>query len=92
MAVAKHRALEDSGIAGTLLNYRFSFHVAKWLARKVPGEASIDWLEIDDTERLAELLQTLLLPSEDDYFDSGIVSCQEWIDLARAGHPGTDFD
>jgi hypothetical protein len=86
------KKLSDSGIAGTRLHYRYSFHVAKWLARKAPGTVSIDWAEYDACERLDELLQQILQSSEDDYFDSGYVSSQEWIALASAGFVGTDFD
>jgi len=89
---AEHRKIVDSGIAGTQVHYRFSFHVAKWLARKAPGSVSIDWPEYDECERLDELLQQILHSSEDDYFDSGYVSSQEWIALASAGFAGTDFD
>jgi len=72
--------------------YSFSFPVARWLARRCPGELSIDWDEIDDTSRLDELLTQLLHPAEDEYFDSGWVSSREWIDMVRAGSNGTDFD
>ena len=74
------------------IQYSFSFPVARWLARRCPGELSIDWDEIDDTSRLDELLTQLLLPAEDEYFDSGWVSSREWIDLVRIGSDGTDFD
>lgn len=80
------------------VHYSFSFEVARWLARRCPGELSIDWDELDDTSRLDELLTQLLQPAEDEYFDSGWVSSREWIDMARAGHvpsgcsTGTDFD
>jgi hypothetical protein len=74
------------------VQYSFSFAVARWLARRCPGELSIDWDEFDDTSRLDELLSQLLEPSEDEYFDSGWVSSREWIDMARAGSDGTDFD
>ncbi|MGB5626081.1 MAG: hypothetical protein WBM61_10145, partial [Woeseiaceae bacterium] len=74
---------DDSGIAGTSVYYSFSYDVARWLARRAPGEVSIDWDAIDDTTRLDELLVQLLQPSEDEYFDSGYVSSQEWIDTAR---------
>jgi hypothetical protein len=84
--------LWDTGIAGTPVHYRFSFEVARWLAKSAPGAVSIDWDEIDDTANLDLLLAHLLLPSEDEYFDSGYVSSREWIDMARAGAPGTDFD
>ena len=84
--------MHDSGIAGTRLHYRFSFYVAKWLARKAPGTISIDWSEYYECERLDELLQQILQSSEDDYFDSGYVSSQDWVALASEGYPGTDFD
>ena len=74
------------------IHYSFSFEVARWLARRCPGELSIDWNELDDTSRLDELLARILHPAEDEYFDSGWVSSREWIDMARAGASGTDFD
>jgi hypothetical protein len=83
---------DDSGIAGTLVYYSFSYEVARWLARRAPGEVSIDWDDVDDTTRLDELLRQLLQPSEDEYFDSGSVTSQEWIDVARGSSNGTDFD
>jgi len=83
---------DDSGIAGTLVYYSFSYEVARWLARRAPGEVSIDWDAVDDTAQLDELLAHLLQPSEDDYFDSGYVSSQQWIDTARGASNGTDFD
>ena len=95
VAKLKSRArseMSDTGIAGTRLNYRFSFLVAKWLARKAPGTVSIDWSEIDDCGRLDELLQQVLQSSEEDYFDSGYANSRDWIELASAGFAGTDFD
>jgi hypothetical protein len=83
---------DDTGIAGTLVYYSFSYEVARWLARRAPGEVSIDWDAVDDTTRLDELLAQLLQPSEDEYFDSGYVSSQEWINAARGASNGTDFD
>ena len=74
------------------VHYSFSFEVAHWLARHCPGKLSIDWDAFEDTSRLDELLVHLLLPSEDEYFDGGHVSSQEWIDTVRAGCHGTDFD
>ncbi|NIS89198.1 MAG: hypothetical protein GTN98_03815 [Woeseiaceae bacterium] len=74
------------------VDYCFSFAVARWLARRCPGELSIDWDAFDDSTRLDELLRQLLHPSEDEYFDSGWVSTRDWIDMAMAGFDGTDFD
>jgi len=92
LSVLQRRALADSGIGGTVLRYRFSFEVARWLARTSPGAVSIDWAEIDNTEPLDDLLRQLLQPSEDDYFDSGNVTTREWVTLASSGFRGTDFD
>jgi len=74
------------------LRYPFSFEVARWLAETSPGAVSIDWAEIEDTESLDNLLRLLLHPSEDEYFDSGYVSTEEWVTLASSGFRGTDFD
>jgi hypothetical protein len=84
--------LAASGIAGTVLRYRFSFEVARWLARTSPGAVTIDWREFDDTDALDDLLRLLLQPSEDEYFDSGWVTTREWVTLASTGFGGTDFD
>lgn len=85
--------LWDTGIGGTPVHYAFSYEVATWLARNARGEISIDWEEVDsETTRLDELLAQLLLPVETDYFDSGYVTSQEWIDIASAKARGTDFD
>jgi len=77
--------LWDTGIAGTRIHYRFSFEVARWLAKKCPGAVSIDWEEIDDTSRLDELLRAALHAAEDEFFDSGYVTTREWLEHA-------DFD
>jgi len=84
--------VRDTGIVGTPIHYPFSYEVATWLARRFPGTVSIDWDDVDDTSRLDDLLEHLLLPSEADYFDSGLVGSKEWIELATANVGGTDFD
>lgn len=88
-----HIALWDTGISGTPVHYAFSYEVARWLAQNARGEVAIDWEEVDtDSPRLDELLTTLVLPVETDYFDSGYITGKEWIDLASASATGTDFD
>lgn len=84
--------LVDSGIARTALYYRFSLPVAEWLARKAPRAVSIDWSVVENEQQVDDLLACLLEPSEDEFFDSGYASAREWMDLARAGTNGTDFD
>jgi len=89
---SRQKDMAESGIAGTSLSYRFSFEVARWLARKAPGAVSIDWAELSNTERLDDLLRLLLQPSEDEHFDSGYATTQEWVTVASSGYHGTDFD
>ena len=85
-------ALDQSGIVGSAIHYRFSYAVAIWLARRIPGAVSIDWEDLEDTMALDELLTHLLEASDDDYFQGGNVSSEEWVSLASAHRPGTDFD
>lgn len=87
---ANKTALWDTGIAGTPVHYAFSFHVARWLNQRAPGTVSIDWDELDDVERLDELLELTLHGSEDEYYNSGWVSGREWLELTRG--ESTDFD
>lgn len=90
---AAREELSDSGIGGTAVHYSHSYEVAKWLARHARGEISIEWAEVgNDTARLDELLGYFLLPVETDYFDSGYVSSEEWVNMVSAAYPGTDFD
>lgn len=83
--------LWDTGIAGTQLNYRFSYEVAIWLAKRTPETISIDWEEDDDSSRLDELLEHLMQACEVDHFNSGVVGCREWLELVTAGTGRTDF-
>lgn len=84
--------LLDSGIGGTELYYRFSLPVAAWLSRKAPGAVSIDWAAVENDQQVDDLFRCSLEPSEDEFFDSGYVTCKEWLDLARSGTNATDFD
>jgi hypothetical protein len=88
----QHHELDDSGLAATPVHYPFSFDVARWLARRAAGRVRIDWGRTGDTTRLDDLLRLVLQAGEDEYFDSGYVSSRDWIELARRGTPGTDFD
>jgi len=83
-------ALWDTGIAGTPVHYPFSFQVARWLTRRAHGAVTIDWEELDEVERLDELLELTLHGSEDEYYNSGWVSGHDWLELARG--ESTDFD
>ena len=79
---AKRADLDDSGIAGTRLFYEFSYEVASWMARHFPDKVSFYWNDINESSRLEELLELMMLPSEGDYFDSGLVTCRQWIEMS----------
>ena len=89
---AEQSKLADTGITGTPVHYQFSYEVATWLERRVPGTVSIDWEDTHDPAGLDEILTHLLHPADNDYFDSGFVSGKEWIERANANNTGTDFD
>jgi len=84
--------LVDTGITGTPLHYRFSYAVATWLGRRAHGAVSIDWEDADDPPGLDGILEQILEPSEDEYFDGGYVSGREWLERAAEETDGTDFD
>jgi len=89
LSLAEKDKLWDTGIAGTPVHYAFSYETARWLQRTTPGAVRIDWDEIEDTSRLDEVLEQVVLPVEADYFDSGISSSQEWLALVSGN---TEFD
>ena len=89
---AERSKLRDSGIVGTPVHYGFSYEVATWLVRRAPGSVSIDWEDTHDPPGLDEILTHLLQPSEDEFFDSGMISGREWVELACSNTEGTAFD
>lgn len=92
VSAAAHRAaLRDlRAVDEEPVYYSFSYPVARWLARRCPGELTIDWDGYEDTTRLDELLARILHPAEDEYFDSGWVDTRGWLDEARGD--ANDFD
>jgi len=92
LSKSQRTKLADSGIAGTDLYYAFSYEVASWIAQHFPGITSVDWAELENTDRLDELMDHLVESSEADYFDSGWVDAREWLSIATANHSATRFD
>jgi hypothetical protein len=75
--------LEDSGIAGTAINYAFYWFTAEWLARQWPGRLSIDWEAFENAERLPELLHLLLPYTETLAVDELDYEPAEWIEQLK---------
>lgn len=57
-------ALFDTGIAATVIHYRFFWPTARWLAARWPGQLEIDWQSVDEPERLSAALPVLATPLE----------------------------
>ncbi|MEN8152052.1 MAG: hypothetical protein ABFS86_19710 [Planctomycetota bacterium] len=76
-------SLADTGIAGTRMQYAFSFPMARWLARRDPAGARIAWDDWEHTDRLDELLVVLGEPAEMPGVDDETISGEEWLANAR---------
>ncbi|UCF40667.1 MAG: hypothetical protein JSW43_13240 [Gemmatimonadota bacterium] len=78
--------LEDSGIAGTAINYAFYWFTAEWLARRWPDQLSVDWEAFENAERLPELLHLLLPYTETLTIDELDYEPDEWIRQLKGPH------
>lgn len=76
-------ALENSGIAGTTIRFRFFAPTARWLARRWPDRLAIDWPEFEDHSRLEELLPQLAQPGEIPALDEWDLTLRQWIERMR---------
>jgi hypothetical protein len=79
------RALLDSGIAGTAIEYRFFWPTARWLARRWGGRLAIVWNDFEQRERLLDVLPLLSLYGETPALDELDYSTRQW--LARLKGP-----
>ncbi len=84
--------LDDSGLAGTRIHYRYSLDVARWLVKHYPGAVEIDWAEFEDSKAMDEILSLMIAPAEDAAFSEGEYTTRDWVRVARGESPGTDFD
>lgn len=73
-------ALADSGIAGTLIHYRFHWKTAKWLGDHWPGSLLVDWAEFEGETALDDLMPLLLPQPAQETLEHLYLSPQEWID------------
>ena len=77
-------ALEDSGIDGTDIRFRFYRVTALWLAQRCGDSLHIDWEQFEAADRLSRTLESLALFSERGALQQYIYDAPEWIDRMRS--------
>ncbi len=77
------KALVDSGIAGTRIDYAFYWFTASWLARRWPDQISIDWEAFERQPQLEKVLHILTLYPESLALEELAYSVQEWIEQLK---------
>lgn len=77
-------ALEDSGIAGTRIRFRFFHPMARWLAARWPDRLHIDWSQFDDTARLEHFLPLFASAAESPALDEFDFGLRGWLDRLKA--------
>jgi len=82
--LARHaRALENSGVAGTTIRFRFFDPMAQWLAGRWPAQLTIDWNEFEQADRLENLLSLFAAFGESPALDEFDLGPRGWIDRLR---------
>lgn len=76
-------ALEDTGIAGTAIHFRFFLPTASWLARRWGGHLAIDWPELDVPALLEDLVPRLGTFSESPALEELELGLRGWIDRLK---------
>lgn len=89
---AERARLDDSGLAGSTTRHAFPLSVARWMTRRAPGEAEIDWRRFDDLSRLDRTLFSVLRPVELEAAESGEKTTRELFDAARRPDARSDLD
>jgi len=77
-------ALEDSGIDGTDIRFRFYRVTALWLAQRCGDSLRIDWEQFESRDRLSRTLESLALFSERGALQQYWYDASDWIDRMRS--------
>ena len=82
--LGRHRSrLEDTGIAGTRINYEFYHRMASWLTENWPDRLGIDWQVSGAGAGIEKILSLLGIFSETPALDEQGFTVREWIDRMR---------
>ncbi|MFT5351049.1 MAG: hypothetical protein ACI9MF_001870, partial [Gammaproteobacteria bacterium] len=76
--------LASSGIAGTPIDYRFFYPMAVWLSSHWGEYLHIDWPEIEEPEKLMEIIPLLVSLGESSLFDDFDFSSKEWLQRLKS--------
>jgi len=79
----------NTGIAGAVIEFRFYWPTAQWLANRVPGKLTIAWPHFENKHKLQELLHLLFPYYESLAFEELAFTEREWIEELR-GRDETD--
>ncbi|MEK7371200.1 MAG: hypothetical protein AAB265_07075, partial [candidate division NC10 bacterium] len=88
---AARRRLDDSGMAGSSLDYPFGLPMARWLASRYPRHVDVGWADFEDDERLEDVLTLLVAKAEEDTFTEGGLGWRQWIRAAKGGRRVSDL-
>jgi len=77
-------ALEDSGIDGTDIRFRFYRVTALWLAQRCGDSLHIDWEQFEAIDRLSRALESLALFSERGALQQYVYDAPDWIERMRS--------
>jgi len=77
-------ALENSGIDGTDIRFKFYRVTALWLAQRCGESLHLDWRQIEDKDRLSRTLESLALFSERGALRQYFYDAPDWIDRMRS--------
>ena len=77
-------ALEDSGIDGTDIRFRFYRVTALWLAQRCGDSLHIDWEQFEAGDRLSRALESLALFSERGALQQYVYDAADWIERMRS--------
>ncbi len=91
LADRDREGLFDTGIVGTDVHFEFSYPVAKWLAHRFPNQVFINWDDYELPESLDQLLVHFIVRAEQQTFDDGEISTEDWIRQAKGDRWNSDL-
>jgi hypothetical protein len=89
---AERERLDDSGAAGSRTRHVYVAPAARWMARRSPGAADLDWRADTADDAVAALVAPLLGPLEAEHADFSAPALRAWLAQARGEGAGGDLD